>query len=65
MNDNEIIDGIVKRRVGRALEALDLANVGEHLKKAVKKQFWELANDIKDEFLAESTESKENESTLC
>lgn len=42
----KILEKIAKKRVGRTLEALDLAGATEGLKNAIKKQIWEFKNDI-------------------
>lgn len=43
---SRVLEEITKKRVGRAMEALDLAGADDLLKSAVKKQFWELKNEI-------------------
>ena len=42
----KILEKIAKKRVGRTLEALELAGATEGLKNAIKKQIWEFKNDI-------------------
>jgi len=56
MNDNNInqekvLEDITRKRVGRALDALDLANSPNLLKTAIKKQFWEMKNEIERKVL--------------
>jgi hypothetical protein len=52
-----VLEEITRKRVGRTMEALDLAGADELLKSAVKKQIWELKNDIESKVL----ESGEND----
>lgn len=42
----KILEKIAKKRVGRTLEALELAGATEGLKNAIKRQIWEFKNDI-------------------
>ena len=42
----KILEKIAKKRVGRTLEALELAGATDGLKNAIKKQIWEFKNDI-------------------
>ena len=46
-----LLEEIARKRVGRTLEALDLAGVSEALKIAVKKQIWEFKNEIESKIL--------------
>lgn len=55
---SRVLEEITRKRVGRTMEALDLSGADDLLKSAVKKQFWELKNDIESKVL----ESEENES---
>lgn len=54
---SRVLEEITRKRVGRTMEALDLAGADELLKSAVKKQIWELKNDIESKVL----ESGEND----
>lgn len=54
---SRVLEEITKKRVGRTMEALDLAGADELLKSAVKKQIWEMKNDIESKVL----ESGEND----
>ena len=47
----KILEQIAKKRVGRTLEALDLAGCSEEVKFAVKKQIWEFKNEIESKVL--------------
>jgi len=42
---------IAMKRVGRALEALDLAGCDETIKAAIKRQFWEFKNEVESQVL--------------
>lgn len=53
---SRVLEEITRKRVGRAMEALDLSGADDLLKSAVKKQFWELKNDI-DSKVIESGET--------
>lgn len=55
---SRILEEITRKRVGRTMEALDLSGADDLLKSAVKKQFWELKNEIESKVI----ESEENES---
>ena len=55
---SRILEEITRKRVGRTMEALDLSGADYLLKSAVKKQFWELKNEIESKVI----ESEENES---
>lgn len=46
MTKSEELERITKKRVGRTMEALELAGSSETLKSAVKKQIWEFKKDI-------------------
>lgn len=46
-----ILYKIAMRRVGRALEALDIAGCDETLKNAIKRQFWEFKNEVESQVL--------------
>jgi hypothetical protein len=46
-----VLEEITRKRVGRTLEALDLAGCNEQIKTAVKKQIWEMKNDIESQVL--------------
>jgi len=46
MTQSEELERITKKRVGRTMEALELAGSSETLKCAVKKQIWEFKKDI-------------------
>lgn len=46
MTKSEELERITKKRVGRTMEALDLAGSSEALKSAVKKQIWEFKREI-------------------
>jgi len=46
-----ILYKIAMRRVGRTLQALDIAGCDETLKSAVKKQFWEFKNEVESQVL--------------
>lgn len=46
MTQSEELERITKKRVGRTMEALELAGSSETLKSAVKKQIWEFKKDI-------------------
>lgn len=46
-----LLEEIARKRVGRTLEALDLAGTSETLKIAVKKQIWEFKNEIESKIL--------------
>lgn len=52
----ELLDKIARKRVGRAMGALDVAGCNEQLKTEIKKQFWEFKNEVESEVL----ESEEN-----
>lgn len=47
----KILEQIAKKRVGRTLEALDLAGCSEEVKFAVKKQIWEFKNEVESKVL--------------
>ena len=49
---SRVLEEITRKRVGRTMEALDLAGADDLLKSAVKKQIWELKNDIESKVLA-------------
>lgn len=55
----KILEQIAKKRVGRTLEALELAGASEHLKNAIKKQIWEFKNDVESKVL-ESGDNYDN-----
>lgn len=46
MTKSEELERITKKRVGRTMEALELAGSSEALKSAIKKQIWEFKKDI-------------------
>jgi len=46
MTKAEELERITKKRVGRTMEALELAGSSETLKSAIKKQIWEFKKDI-------------------
>ena len=48
---NRLLEQIAKKRVGRTMEALDLAGASEQLKSAVKKQIWEFKNEVESKVL--------------
>ena len=54
---SKILEEIAKRRVGRTLEALDLACASETLKTAVKKQIWEFKNEVESKILESGVEN--------
>lgn len=58
----EILEEIAKKRVGRTLEALDLAGSSEALKSAVKKQIWEFKNEVESKILESGVEYGKRES---
>lgn len=47
----KVLEQIAKKRVGRTLEALDLAGCSEELKYAVKKQIWEFKDEVESKVL--------------
>lgn len=57
---SRVLEEITRKRVGRTMEALDLAGADNLLKSAVKKQIWELKNDIESKVLA-SEDSADDE----
>ena len=46
MTKQEELERITKKRVGRTMEALELAGSSEALKSAIKKQIWEFKKDV-------------------
>lgn len=46
MTKKEELERITKKRVGRTMEALELAGSSEALKSAVKKQIWEFKKEV-------------------
>lgn len=58
------LEKITKKRVGRTLEVLDLARCGEIVKTAVKKQFWEMKNEIESKVLESKGENNDEEYSL-
>lgn len=57
----KLLEQIAKKRVGRTLEALDLAGCGEEVKFAVKKQIWEFKNEVESKVLGkEDNYDREN-----
>lgn len=58
------LEKITKKRVGRTLEVLDLACCGEMVKMAVKKQFWEMKNEIESRVLESKGEDNDEEHSL-
>ena len=50
-SDTAILEQIARKRVGRTLEALDLAGCGEEVKFAVKKQIWAFKNEVESKVL--------------
>lgn len=46
MTKQEELERITKKRVGRTMEALELAGSSDTLKSAVKKQIWEFKKDV-------------------
>lgn len=56
-----LLEQIAKKRVGRTLEALDLAGASPQLKSAIKKQIWEFKNEIESKVLeSEGSDEKQN-----
>lgn len=57
-----LLDQIAKKRVGRTMEALDLAGASQPLKSAIKKQIWEFKNEIESKVLESggSNEKQDN-----
>lgn len=47
----KVLEQIARKRVGRTLEALDLAGCSEDIKIAVKKQIWEFKNEVESKIL--------------
>lgn len=47
----KVLEQIARKRVGRTLEALDLAGCSEELKYAVKKQIWEFKDEVESKVL--------------
>lgn len=47
----KVLEQITRKRVGRTLEALDLAGCSEDIKFAVKKQLWEFKNEVESKVL--------------
>ena len=47
----KVLEQIAKKRVGRTLEALDLAGCSEEVKFAVKKQIWEFKDEVESKVL--------------
>lgn len=47
----KVLEQIAKKRVGRTLEALDLAGCSEEVKYAVKKQIWEFKDEVESKVL--------------
>lgn len=55
------LERITKKRVGRVMEALELAGCPDMLKAAVKKQIWEFKKDVERNVLEKGCEYDENE----
>ena len=55
----KVLEQIARKRVGRTLEALDLAGCSEEVKFAVKKQIWEFKNEVESKVL-EKEENYDN-----
>ena len=53
----KLLEEIARKRVGRTLEALDLAGSSETLKSAVKKQIWEFKNEVESKILESGEQS--------
>lgn len=47
----ELLDKIARKRVGRAMGALDVAGCNRQLKTEIKKQFWEFKNEVESKVL--------------
>lgn len=56
-----VLTEITKKRVGRTLEALDLSGCNEQVKLAVKKQIWEMKNEIESKVLGKEVENDNKE----
>ena len=54
----KLLEEIARKRVGRALEAMDLACASDILKIAVKKQIWEFKNDVESKILGSGDENE-------
>lgn len=61
MTKQEELERIAKKRVGRAMEALELAGCGDAIKAAIKKQIWEFKNDIERNVLEKECENETTE----
>lgn len=59
----ELLEKIAKKRVGRAMEALDLACCNETIKVAIKKQFWEFKDEIESKVLERGVENGMDKNT--
>ena len=63
MTKSEELERITKKRVGRTMEALELAGSSETLKSAVKKQIWEFKKDIERNVLGMECENGMDKNT--
>lgn len=61
MTKQEELERIAKKRVGRAMEALELAGCGDSIKAAIKKQIWEFKKDIERNVLEKECENETTE----
>ena len=60
----KVLEQIAKKRVGRTLEALDLAGCSEEIKYAVKKQIWEFKDEVESKVLERKENNDEEESSI-
>ena len=63
MTRQEELERIAKKRVGRAMEALELAGCGDAIKSAIKKQIWEFKKDIERNVLEKGCENGMDKNT--
>lgn len=63
MTKQEELERITKKRVGRTMEALELAGSSEALKSAVKKQIWEFKKDVERNVLEAECENGMDKTT--